>query len=141
MTLMKHIGTDVSTNHGLSTNFLKYKCPKQTCGVFVRFREKTGFSNPYRHLFSCYGMGKSSEEQEKILSELYEEVIELADKHGGTVLNHFQVSALTDYEKMIYSHLKLIIDCNLPISLVESPMLRSLSKYRKVEGARQLWFH
>ncbi len=83
-------------------------------------------------------MGTHATNKKRFLSKTCSQAIKLADMPGGRVLNHFQFSALSDYDKMIHSHLKLSVDCNLPISIVESQNLRAVSRYRETVDTRNM---
>lgn len=80
--LMEFVGKEGKTED--QPAYVIYRCPKEDCvKKCVRFREGSGFSNPYRHLRTCYGRGRSSEEQEEILLTMYNDAIEA---QGGTCI-------------------------------------------------------
>lgn len=52
--------------------FLFHKCPRKECSVkVIKFLDKTGYNNPFTHLRTCYGKGKSLAEQESHILGLY----------------------------------------------------------------------
>ena len=125
--VMKYEGLE--STPGSSNPKLVYVCTKLGYGKKVKFATKSGFSNPYQHLRSCYGRGLSIADQEKVLQELYEAARKDQRMHGGTILSHFNVSALSEYVRAIYSYMRLIVLRILALSLVEKVNLRSISRF------------
>ncbi len=79
-----------ATGNEVSKDFLHYRCPKPACPKpVVTFAEKTGFRNPFSHLQSCYGRGKTPQEQDFVLKPLFENARQDMERKGGTILSHF----------------------------------------------------
>ena len=131
----KHVVTTVMKNCGSETftigkRYQKFQCPNSGCRAILRFLENTGYSNQYRHILSCYAKHKSLEEQERVLSDLFQSVVQNAQSTGNTVLNHFRSVSHSDFEKVIHSHLCLVIFCFLPLNIV--------SKYSEFVSSKKL---
>ena len=71
-----------------------FNCIKHT----IKFEEKSGYSNPYRHLRSCLGKDKTSEEQYILLRKLYVEHREDNSTSNGSLLSHFSLRTILDYD-------------------------------------------
>ena len=108
---------------------LIYKCPKLGCGKEMKFAPKSGFSNPYQHLRSCYARGMTRSKQESILQNLFREALQKQARSGGTILGHFSVQTLSELDSAMYSYIRLITMCNLPVSIVEDSIFRSVSRF------------
>lgn len=138
-TVMSFVGSDTTTSDdGTVRTYLKYRCPKPGCPKICRFLEKSGYSNPYAHLLSCYARNKSKAEQEKKLDELFNKARNSAQKSNGDIRAHFNVSALSEYEKAIHAYLDLIVGKSLPLSLVESAQFRAVSRYEHNVGVPKM---
>lgn len=119
-----HKGTNVVTKE-----YIKYKCPETHCpSTIVTFLDKSRVPNPYMRLRRCCGKGESQSEEENILVKMYQEAKQSSKLNIGSILSHFNVQTLTDYDKMVYGYLKLITGKSLPISYISDPEARSLSK-------------
>ncbi len=135
MGIMTFIGKETKQVPGRSgvsheRTVIKYRCPKPGCpNPEVSFLEKTGFRNPYQHLRSCYARGRSSEQQDEAVKVLYAEALELHRKRGGTIRSHFEMNALSDYDKTIHAYIRWIVMRSSPISEVVDPEFRRISKY------------
>ncbi len=57
-------------------------------------------------------------------------------KSGGTALSHFKLTAIFEYDRMIYSYLRLIVMRNLPLSLIEDREFGSVSRYEQPTSRR-----
>ncbi len=138
-TLMRFRGIEsINCNDGSTKTYLKHQWPKPGCNFIVNFATNTGFTNPYRHLLTCCGRNKPFDKQEIVIADLLEAAQISAKKSGGTILSHFNVNALSDYEKALHAYLRLIVLRNLRLSIVECTSFRSLSKFSEVIRCRQL---
>jgi hypothetical protein len=104
--------------------FMKYACPKNHCKFISMFKLKSGFSNPYAHLSSCYGAEK--------LFELYDEAIEYQAQKGGTIDSHFKVVPASAYNRAMYGLMRFIVMKSLPISYIEDSEFRAISMFKEV---------
>lgn len=109
--------------------YVTYQCTKDRCGHRVKFLDKSGFKNPYRHLLSCHGKGKPASQHEKILIDKYEDARSKAAMEGGSILRHFQAASMNDYEKALAANIRLLVCKNLPLTLVSDPEFRAFSRY------------
>jgi hypothetical protein len=123
---MKAVGNlyseQVPTKDGkvLTKQFMKYACPKDCCKLVSTNEPKSGYSNPYAHLSSCYG-------PEKLL-ELYEEAILHQTKQGGIIDPHIKAASASEYDKAIYGYMCFIVMKSLPISYIEDRVVELLWK-------------
>ena len=110
--------------------FLKYRCPRPAClSPMVIFQDKAGYRNPYQHLRACYGRGKRSWEQDQLIKDLFVEARTSMEHKGGTILSHFNTSALTPHDIAVYETLRYIVMTCQAISHVDSPEFRRISKH------------
>ena len=113
--------------------FITLRCPKPSCAVkLVTIKEKSGYMNPFSHLRSCYGKGKTLTQQDDILARMYKDACDKAKASGGGIAQHFQSKGLSDYEKAVYHYTRLIVLRRYPISCVIDPELRAISKFTSV---------
>lgn len=127
--------TKTVTENGKETErkFVTYRCPKPACTVkTITIKDGSGYSNPYSHLRSCYGNGKTLAEQDEILRKMYTVARQTAKDCGGEIALHFQKSSLSEYEKAVYHYIRLIVLRRYPISCVIDPELRAISKFTSV---------
>ena len=82
-------------------------CPKSGCCRVVERQDKTGYSNPFAHLKSCYG-GKDQ------ILWLYKSAQDEADKTGVSI-THFQNLTANEMDKGILDWVKLVADKQLPV--------------------------
>lgn len=126
--LMEMQGRDDPTT--TTPAFVAYRCPRPGCrNPSVRFRSGTGYSNPYRHLRACYARGKPENEQIAVLNCLYAEAVKARDYHGGSILSHFSIRALTEMDKAVFGYLRLIVMRSLPVTIVEDEEYRRFTKH------------
>ena len=59
-----------------------------------------GYSNPYRHLVSCY------QTEEKLL-DLFNVAVAEQGVKGGTVVEYFNANAATNYQKSLFGYIEL----------------------------------
>ena len=72
--LMTFVGNEKRVVKGKECDYLIYKCPKPTClSERLSFQANTGYQNPYAHLRSCYGKGKSIVEQDNLSQQMYDD--------------------------------------------------------------------
>ncbi len=110
----------------VSKVFLHYRCPKPGCSKpIVTFGDKTGFHNPFSHLQSCYGRGKTLQEQDIVLKKLFEKARQDMERKGGDN----SVALFTHNASAVYGYLRMIILKNLPIHQVTDPEVRRFSKF------------
>ncbi len=124
--LMKFIRATSEPDSGNEKIF--YLCPKPGCGREIKFISKSSFTNPYRHLLSCYGKGKRPAEQISVVLNLYQKAVEEQRRVGRTISSHFDATALSAVDKALYSYIRLINIRSMPISIVECPEFRSFSR-------------
>ncbi len=55
----------------------------------VTFGDKTGFCKPFSHLQSCYGRGKTLQEQDIVLKKLLEKARQDIERKGGQFCRTF----------------------------------------------------
>eukprot|EP00171_Calliarthron_tuberculosum_P003975 IDg3975t1 len=114
--------------------YLKYRCPKPGCPVgFINFIDKSGYKNPYAHLKSCYAPRKSKGEQEEVLHRMYNDARLKMKRYGRTIRSHFEANALSDYEKAMYSYIRLIVMKNMPYLMSKMKMCAT---YTTLEHSR-----
>eukprot|EP00171_Calliarthron_tuberculosum_P002072 IDg2072t1 len=114
--LMKFEGRDEAI--GTSYAFLTYRCRRPGCTKpSVRFKSGSGYSNPYRHLLSCYARGKPVAEQNLVVNRLYSEAVKARDHFGGSILSHFSINALTELDRTVYGYIRLIVMRSLPVTI------------------------
>jgi hypothetical protein len=78
----------------VNKQYVKYQYPKGRCNFISAFELKSGYSNPYAHLSSCYGP--------ETLLKLYKEAVLHHKKQGGTIESHFKVASASEYDKAMY---------------------------------------
>ena len=131
--IMKCVGSEIVSSRGegeLTKKFVKYRCPNSGCvDPIVRFLEKSGFSNPYRHLLSCYARNQLIAAQQKVVSPLLAEARTEARRSGCSILDYLSGKSLPSYDKAIEAYLNFILAKNLPLCTVESKEFRALSRY------------
>lgn len=119
---------------------MSYQCPKSDFKAGpIRFQDKSGFKNPYRHLMRCFAKGKPANEQETKLLDLYKEALEKSKSQGGTIRSHFASTSLNEYEKTVAAYIRLLVTKNLPLTLVSDPKFRSLPVMMSVFLTKQLY--
>lgn len=138
-TLMTFVSKETKTVNGKCRTHITYRCPKPTCTTkLITFQDKSGFQNPYAHLRSCYGKGKTPHEQDKLLQALFSEARSAAKNAGGTIKSHFQTDTLSEYEKAVIGYVRLIILCSEPFSITEDAEYRRFSKYDSVTTPKKV---
>ena len=129
--LMKQVGElyrmQVKQKDGkvVDKEYMKYACPKECCNFVSTFELRSGFSNPYAHLCSCYGA-------EKHLLELYDEAVSSQRKKGGSIDSHFQAACASDYDKAMFGSMDYIVMESLPVSHIESKCFRAISCFKEL---------
>lgn len=119
--------------------FLSYRCPKPSCAVkVITFKEKSGFQNPYSHLRSCYGRGKSFAQQQSILEGMYTSARDTMEHSGGNIRQHFQDGSLSEYEQAVFHFIRLIVMSRYPLSCVKDPELRAISRFACVVDTKTI---
>ena len=134
-TLIKCVGTDdVRTNDSRNPikAFLKYRCWNPRClNSIVRFQEKTGYSNPCRHLMSGYARNQPFLEQEKVISQLLCEARQKHEREGNSVAGYFKIHCLSVYNRAVHAYLRLITSKHLPLSIITSRDFRFVSRFNQ----------
>lgn len=116
--------------NGDTSDALSYHCPGPGCvKPIIRFQEDSGFSNLYKHLRSCYVRGRAETPQDEIIFSLYHEDRTTTFKCGGTIDSQFAIRALIDFDKTVYSCIRIIIKRCLPVAVVEHDEFRLFSKF------------
>ena len=108
---------------------LLYQCPKPGCDCEIKFLAKKGFSNPYFYLRRFYARGLPRYEQEAVVKKLFQNAHEEQTKLGGSNFSYFNVAALSETDKAVLNYLRLTIMCNMPISIIENPVFRSVPRF------------
>ncbi len=135
--LMAFEGREKSTSS--SSAYLSYRCPRTGCAKpTVRFCEGSGFSNLYRHLIIRYARGRPEQEQVSILASLYSSARSVSDQNGGSILSHFPVRKLTDYDNAVYGYLHLLIMRSFPIAVVEDHEFRNFSQFKTFLSSKKI---
>ena len=135
--LMDFLGKETDEETGVT--YLKYRCPKPNCtNPVVRFRDNTGFSNPYSHLLRCFTRGKPAEEKTSIMIGLFNTARNDSKISGASIRSHFTTRTTSDYEKAIYGYLRLVVMKSLPLSIIEDAEFRSFAKYNSKISYRTL---
>lgn len=110
--------------------FLRYRCPKPSCSEgTIDFKEKSGYQNPYVHLRSCFGRGKPLAVQKALLDDMFEQVQAAAIASGGQISDHFQNTALSEYDETMNRYIRLIVLKRYPISSVVDKEFCAVSRY------------
>ena len=104
-----------------------YQCMKPGCGREIKFLAKSGLSNPYFHLRSCYASDLPRSEQEAVVKKLFQNALYEETKLSGSILSDFNVAALSETDKAVFNYLRLIIMCSMPISIIKNPVFRRVS--------------
>lgn len=125
--VMEFVGHEDAPGHPRGK--LVYKCLKVNCGRIIKYNSKSGFSNPYQHLRCCYAKAKKPWQQHEVLKGLYEDALKQQALSGGTILPHFNVEALCEADCATFYYIRLIFMFNLPISIVENGIFRSISRF------------
>lgn len=73
-------------------------------------------------------------QQEKKLNDLFEKAQLAAARGNGDIRAHFEFKALSDYEKAVCGYLRLIAVRSLPVSIIESPDFRAISRFEEPIG-------
>lgn len=111
----------------MSSVSLRYACPRSGCQwKVVRFRENSILTNLYCNLRSCFRKGKSEEEQNAILRQIY---CDATQNPETNIRNYFVVELLSDYHKTVYFNLHFIELCNLSVTKVEAKEYYDSSKH------------
>ncbi len=125
--LMKFIGHEDAP--GRPNAKLVHQRSERGCGKTIKFSAKSGFTNPYQHLRSCYARGKPGSEQDTTINCLFQKALDEQAKAGGMILSHFNVDAMFELDNAIYSYIRLIVLCNMPVDIIENSVFRSVSRF------------
>ena len=99
-----------------------YMCPKPGCCRVVEREDKTGYSNPFAHLKSCYG-GKDQ------VLRLYKSAWDEADKTGASVSTYLKSLTANEKDNIILDWIKLLVDKQLPMCFCEDFLLQAFSEH------------
>lgn len=88
--------------------------------------DKTGYRNPYSLLKSCFGSGLDSLAQDQEPCNMYVVGRRKEKDSGGTILSQFATVLASEYGKMVYLYLQLIVMNNLPVYYVHDPFVHRL---------------
>ena len=131
--IMKYVRSEIVPSLGegeLTKKFVKYRCPNTRCvNPIVRFLEESEFSNPYRHLFSCYARNQSIAAQQQVVSRLLAETRTESQRSGGSIHDHFSGKSLSSDDKAIHAYLNFILAKNLPLCTVQPKEFLALPRY------------
>lgn len=114
-----------------------FKCPKGEDCVKNSMGEydcqaEGGYTNPFRHLLKCYA-GSNHE----CLMEKYRE--KLAERQGRVddfLAPSSERIAINPKEMAMHDYIRFIVENNQPLTIVEQPSFRKLSKYDYVVSAK-----
>jgi len=106
-----------------NTNYIKLECPRQNCskkatGIFTE--EKTGYTNAFKHLVSCYG---GEDELFRLFNDGAED--ELSEMKSEPTGIFFNAASVTEEQKDLYRWADLILEENLPLCSIEKRSFRS----------------
>lgn len=135
--LMDFEGKETDAETGVT--YVKYRCPKQNCAnPIVRFRDNTGFSNPFSHLQRCFARGQTDEEKTSSIFYLYNDARKDAQLSSGIIRSHFTSRTTTEYERTVHGYIRLVVTRNLPLSIIEDDEFRAFSKFKSRKSYRTL---
>ncbi len=71
--------------------------------------DKPGFYNPFSQLQSCYGRGKTLQEQYIVLEKLFEKARQDMERKGGENSVALSHTTRSEYDNTVYGYLRMII--------------------------------
>ena len=122
--LSKFVRKESKVVNGITKKFLVYKCPNEGCKLphnEIFFPDKTGFSNPFKHLNKCVAQNDIS-----YLADYYWTKAD-AKASGSLVSDYFAVvrdNVVPEESRDVFNWIRLIVQNSLPIAIVEDSSFR-----------------